>query len=519
MNNARLSPDGHAVAFASPVGGTVQVFLMLSSGGEPLQLTNDEGDKDVDTFSPDGKEVYYGRFLGRDEVWAVPTLGGPPRRVVSAFTVVPSPDGALIYYSKTDSAGIFRAGKSGLNEELVYNPKGTGRFFIPLQLFPDGKGLLAAANQAYSPNFHFYKIDLANHEAVDLGEVSGNYDAVWGEPGKTVLLSRAVNGLTNIWKYSLDNRSLTQVTFGAGPDYSPMPDSGGKGIYFVNGKATGFLTTYHVHSKESTDIASEDATQPIISPDGKRVMYITLPARDRNELWVSDIDGGNKAKLATGENLGTGTWARDNFHLSFDDSGASTADKAYIVGADGSGLRQVLRTENSVWNVIWSPDQKSVYVSGPEKGSQTVTVWKLKVDGSNPEKFVDNCCIVDDVDPGGHYLLGVVLSGEKSGIYEVSISDRKCIALLPGVATFNVTFARDGRSFLYAVASRGQITIFRQPWSDGKLIGTPQVALKLPFTFPLIYATGNAYDFSRDLSTIVYARPGGHADLYLLSQK
>jgi serine/threonine protein kinase/Tol biopolymer transport system component len=519
MNDARLSPDGHAVAFASPVGGTVQVFLMLTSGGEPLQLTNDEGDKDVDTFSPDGKEVYYGRFLGRDEVWAVPTLGGPPRRVVSAFTVVPSPDGALIYYSKTDNAGIFRAGKSGLNEELVYNPEGTGRFFIPLQLFPDGKALLAAANQAYSPNFHFYKIDLASHEAVDLGEVSGNYDAVWGDPGKTVLLSRAVNGLTNIWKYDLDNRRLTQVTFGAGPDYAPMPDSGGKGIYFVNGKATGFLTAYHVHSKASTDIASEDATQPIISPDGKRVMYITLPARDRNELWVSDIDGANKAKLATGENLGTGTWARDNFHLSFDDSGASTADKAYIVGADGSGLRQVLRTENSVWNVIWSPDQKSVYVSGPEKGSQTVSVWKLKLDGSNPEKFVDNCCIVDDVDPGGHYLLGVVLSGEKSGIYEVSISDRKCIALLPGVATFNVTFARDGRSFLYAVASRGQITMFRQPWSDGKLIGTPQVALKLPFTFPLIYATGNAYDFSRDLSTIVYARPGGHADLYLLSQK
>ena len=30
---------------------------------------------------------------------------------------------------------------------------------------------------------------------------------------------------------------------------------------------------------------------------------------------------------------------------------------------------------------------------------------------------------------------------------------------------------------------------------------------------------GNAYDFSKDLSTIVYARPGGHQDLYLLSQK
>jgi hypothetical protein len=111
-----------------------------------------------------------------------------------------------------------------------------------------------------------------------------------------------------------------------------------------------------------------------------------------------------------------------------------------------------------------------------------------------------------------------VLRGEKIGVYEVSIPDRKFVLLLPGVVTFTITFARDGKSFLYAVASRGEVTIYRQLWKDGKNIGMPQVALKVPFTFPLIYR-GNAYDFSKDLSTIVYARPGGHADLYLLAQK
>ena len=46
----------------------------------------------------------------------------------------------------------------------------------------------------------------------------------------------------------------------------------------------------------------------------------------------------------------------------------------------------------------------------------------------------------------------------------------------------------------------------------------PQVALRLPFAFPLI-AGGKAYDFARELLTMVYARSGGHGDLYLLSQK
>ena len=84
MRYARLSPDGHAVAFVSPSGGVEEVFLMLTSGGEPLQLTKDEGDKFVEGFSSDGREIYYRRYFGRDEIWAVPTLGGNPRRVVSA---------------------------------------------------------------------------------------------------------------------------------------------------------------------------------------------------------------------------------------------------------------------------------------------------------------------------------------------------------------------------------------------------------------------------------------------------
>ena len=168
--------------------------------------------------------------------------------------------------------------------------------------------------------------------------------------------------------------------------------------------------------------------------------------------------------------------------------------------------------------MVWSRDQKSIYVSGQDKAGSTFDTWKWNVDVPNAEKLVDNCGYITDDDPGGKYLLGAINAGEKTGIYEVSIFDRKCISLLPGVATFNAYFSRDDKSFLYAVASRGEVTIYRLSWSDEKLIGAPQVALRIPFAFSLSYYA-NASDFSRDLSTIVYARPGGHADLYLLSQK
>ena len=189
---------------------------------------------------------------------------------------------------------------------------------------------------------------------------------MWDEPGKTVLFSRIVNGLTNIWSYNLQDRRLTQITFGTGPDDSPMPDPGGKGLYYVNGKSSGSLAAYRVHLKESTDIVSEDATEPIMSPDGKRVMYVTLVAGKKRGLWVSDIDGGSRVKIATGEDLETGTWAPDNLHLSFVESGANTGGKVYIVSADGSGLRKLPPMGGTPILSIWSADQKSVYVSAWE---------------------------------------------------------------------------------------------------------------------------------------------------------
>ncbi len=242
MNRARISPDGHSVAFVSPVAGTEQVFLMLTSGGEPLQLTSDAGDKWVDNFSFDGKEIYYGSSASHEmEEWAVPTLGGAPQRVAYGGNVVPSPEASILYYYKPDLPGIVRAEKSGLNEESVYNSEGTGLVFVPKLLYPGGEELLAVAVSTsagqHSP-FHFYKINVKNHAAVDLGEGPGSDDVEWAE---TLLFSRTVNGVTNLWKYNLENRSLTQITFGTGPDYSPMPDPGGKGIYFVNGKSSGFL--------------------------------------------------------------------------------------------------------------------------------------------------------------------------------------------------------------------------------------------------------------------------------------
>ncbi len=518
---ARLSPDGHTVAFSSPVNGLDQVFVMLASGGQPLQLTSDNGAKIVDSFSPDGAEIYYGKSEERSEEWSVATLGGKPSRVVSGTHLSPSPDGAFLFYTGDDARAVLRAGKSGLDEEKIFT---FGAATLPVtRILPyaDGNHLLVLTADPVSSRegFRAHEFDIAKKTETDLDEIPGiAAGVVWAEQGSSILFSRTLNGLTNIWKYTLADKRLEQVTMGTGPDTWPMPDPGGKGLYFVNGKSSGFLTTYNTRTKQVTDIASENATQPAVSPDGKKVIYITVPSRDHNEVWVADIDGGNKTKIASGESLATGMWSADSTRFGFISEKAGVPDKAYLVGVDGSGQRTLTWSGGTVQNVLMSPDQKTVYLNSIEKSANRTRISRESAEGSTPEMVSDTCGFAFSVAPGGKYLFTLLGGVGKVGLYQLALADGTCTALVPGVVTFGVVNGKDGKSFSYAIPSQQDVTIYRQGWVDGKLVGKPQVALKLPFAFPLV-SGGNAYDFSSDLSTIVYARAGGHADIYLLSQK
>ena len=527
IGQAHLSPDGRTIAFTSPAGGIPQVFVMLSSGAEPLQITHDEGEKIVQGFSADGSEIYFSRLLGRDEVWAIPTLGGSAHRLVSAVIAVPSPDGSYLYYSKSGDHAVYRTSPQSVGEERIYSFDNPPLVPAGILTFPDGKNLFIATAPSEqtegAASFGLHKLDLEGRKAVEVGSLSVQSiaeipmvtDLVWAEAGKRILFSRTVNGITNLWAYNLADQALTQVTFGPGPDLQPMLDPGGRGVLFVNGRESGSLTAYQPRTKSSRDLVSENATQPTISPDGKRLMYIKILGQNKMELWVSNIDGANPLKLASSGQLTTLGWSPDGSQLAFSDNTTGTG-KLFLVGTDGRALHAVQGTEGFVGFTTWSADGKTIYISTTTSDGKDA-ILTTDADGAHVQRFLDDCCLAADASRDGKRLLALVLHGENPGIYQISLKEKKVIPLVPGVAPFVAHYSPDGKSVLYPVASHGQVTFYRQPIQGEEPIGKPQVALTLPFTFPLAY-NGNAFDFSSDLSTVVYARPGGQADIYLLSR-
>jgi serine/threonine protein kinase len=519
IDDPTLSPDGHTVAFTSPVEGFNQVFVMLASGGEPLQLTNNSVDKQVEGFSPDGTQIYYSNDFTGNESFSVPTLGGAPSIVAPGFSLAQSPDSEVFYYIKTRANTVFRKPRTGASEESVFrSPEG----MTPVKIlpFPDGKELLIVVGNDTvqgSTSVGLYRVNLDTHSSQKIGNISGSPTGlVWSTPGESMLCSRTVNDVTNIWEYRISNASLNQLTSGAGPDLSPMP-AGSKGIYFVNGRRAGLLTAYHPKTKQSVDLTSEDGTQPTISWDGRHVMYITLTGNaQQSDLWVSDIDGRNKVKIASGTELVTVAFTSDASKLVYAVTEAGTL-KIYIVKADGTGLRQIPWSGVSGGYGASSIDPNYFFLGGQQTDLAKVSAWKVATDGSTVEKLEDDCGAVWDSSPDGKYLLTSLGGGNQgSGISEYSLMEHKCIPLFQA-PTLVVQFSPDGKSVLYLDAARGETTIYRVPWHDGKITGPAQAGVKLPFAFHQGY-NGNAYYFSRDLSTVVYARPGGHADLYLLNR-
>jgi hypothetical protein len=194
--------------------------------------------------------------------------------------------------------------------------------------------------------------------------------------------------------------------------------------------------------------------------------------------------------------------------------------KLYVVKTDGSGLHQIPWSGAQIDWGTWGRDARTYYVSGYENDPKKEIIWKVAADGSKVEALVADCGQLMDVSPDGRYLLSRKSSPSVTDAYLTSVADRNCAILIPGLPPYlSLRFSMHGESILYLAASGDETTIYRQPWHAGRLSGPVQAAVKLPFAFPKSYAGGNAYDFSRDLSTIVYTRPGGHADLYLLSQK
>jgi Tol biopolymer transport system component len=112
------------------------------------------------------------------------------------------------------------------------------------------------------------------------------------------------------------------------------------------------------------------------SPNGRRLAYTASSlGRDRasDGLFVVRASGGAPRRLTrSGEDLEP-EWSLDGRKLAFD-AQRDGSNWAYVVDADGTGLRRL--TRNFSWSPVWTPDGRVSFVTFGG-------IWTAKADGSD----------------------------------------------------------------------------------------------------------------------------------------
>src|SRR5437588_12538246 len=135
----------------------------------------------------------------------------------------------------------------------------------------------------------------------------------------------------------------------------------------------------------------QSASNPKISPDGKRVVYELQKtnweenAFERN-LWIGEIASGETHALTTAKKSSTNpAWSPDGKWIAFlsDRPGqiAGTAEskkQLYVISADGGEAQQVTKVENDVNDFEWAPDSKRIAISMSDPESKDMKDRKEK---------------------------------------------------------------------------------------------------------------------------------------------
>ncbi|MBC7235758.1 MAG: PD40 domain-containing protein [Chloroflexi bacterium] len=130
-----------------------------------------------------------------------------------------------------------------------------------------------------------------------------------------------------------------------------------------------------------------DDTSPVLSPDGRRIAFVST--RDGNrEIYVMSSDGSGASNLTlNAAEDWTPSWSPDGQRIAF----ASFREgnwEIYTMKADGSDLRRLTNHPAADYAPAWSPDGKRIAFVSNRDGN--LEIYIMASDGTNPQRFTEH---------------------------------------------------------------------------------------------------------------------------------
>jgi Tol biopolymer transport system component len=251
------SPDGRFIYFASSRGGTINIWKIAATGGEPEQITAGEGDDADLDVSADGKRIVFGTLRQKIAIAQLDMQAKPGQPSIKLLT--------------TDSA------------RNQFGPAYS----------PDGKYLAYFSNLkgAEKEEIWVSNADGSNAQAL-VEDSNSNVVPQWADGGKAlVYLSSAVSAKWQLRRVSISGGAPEMLTNATGS----FPDVGRDGRILI-GQANGEIGAFDPRDGKTEKLGTLPAWPQwghvLWSPDEHSVAYMRSPtiADDPNAgLWVYDF--------------------------------------------------------------------------------------------------------------------------------------------------------------------------------------------------------------------------------------
>ena len=331
--------------------------------------------------SPDGSTLLAGDWVGQTAfhgpLWAVPVLGGSPRRLGNAAAQVAdfSPDGQTIAYGDFNDLDLINSDGTGQRKlvslpDLVLDPafspdSSVIRFRVAGALF--GEGALWEVS-IDGKNLRPLLPNWRNPPRACCGRwTAGGQYFVFGSQGNIWALSE---------KRSLFGKSISQpvqLTSGPMAFANPMPSKDGKKLFVVGVLAHGELSRYDVKSQQfSPFLGGISADSVSFSKDGQWVAYTAYP---ESTLWRSKADGSQRLQLTYPPMIALlPRWSPDGKQLAFYELVQGQNARLRTISVDGgTSTEQLPENPESKLDADWSADgTKIVFGNGPANPDSSV---------------------------------------------------------------------------------------------------------------------------------------------------
>ena len=146
----------------------------------------------------------------------------------------------------------------------------------------------------------------------------------------------------------------------------------------------------------------EFASDPQVSPDGARVVYVrnffdVMTDRRRSNLWILDVDGGRHRALTTGnENDASPRWSPDGDRLVYASGRGEGATQLWVRWMDTGEEARVTNLTRSPGGLSWSPDGRWIAFTMfvPEREDALAVELPTAPQGA---EWADPARVVDDL--------------------------------------------------------------------------------------------------------------------------